>query len=136
MFFSSFLSIGEANYQAAIACYQFHLWENMTLFLLDLPDNRRRLARTILMEGLDVAKHALKALFDVSDSAARAFVLMADPFFTSFHKDGVVLRPDPRFFPEVVSDFHNNQTIHLVVVAVVGEFPKLHSRLSSTCCGC
>lgn len=39
--------------------------------------------------------------------------LKADPPFTSFHKDKVVLKPDHWFFPKALSDFHINQSINL-----------------------
>lgn len=32
--------------------------------------------------------------------------LMVDPSFTSFHKAQVVLRPDPKLFPKMLSDFN------------------------------
>ena len=49
-------------------------------------------------------------------SARRASELCAlrmDPPYLAFHKDKVVLRPDPSFLPKVVSEFHVNQDIVL-----------------------
>ena len=63
-------------------------------------------------------------------SARRASELAAlrvdEPYLT-FHKDKVVLRPDMRFLPKVVSNFHVNQDIVLPTF-----FPTPSSPLEST----
>lgn len=46
---------------------------------------------------------------------SKLHALMAGLPFTIFHKDYVVLWPDPRFFPKIMSEFHINQPIHLLV---------------------
>lgn len=47
--------------------------------------------------------------------------LMADPPFTMFSKENILLQPHPKFLARVSSDFHINQTLHLPVF-----FPKQH----------
>lgn len=56
---------------------------------------------------------------------------MADPPSTTFHKEKVFLCSHPKFIPEVISEFHRSQTIHLLIfflkLHASGEERELHS---------
>lgn len=60
-----------------------------------------------------------KAVFITGITSARRgselHALMVDTPFTNFHKDKVILSPDPMFLPKTVSEFHNFERINLLV---------------------
>lgn len=67
------------------------------------------------LAGCSFCHLSVKMAFIIARSISELNTLMTDPPFTSFHMDNVVFRRDPTFIPKVVSDFHINQIINLLV---------------------
>ena len=83
------------------------------------------------MATTDLRLLTWKVIFLVAITSARraselAALRVDEPYLT-FHKDKVVLRPDVRFLPKVVSNFHVNQDIILPTF-----FPSPTSPLETT----
>uniref|UniRef100_K7F170 Core-binding (CB) domain-containing protein n=1 Tax=Pelodiscus sinensis TaxID=13735 RepID=K7F170_PELSI len=70
---------------------------------------------------------SMKVAFLVAITSSRRVselaALMADPPYTVFLQNRVILRPHPKFLPKVPSPFHVNEPIHLPAF-----FPKPHTE--------